>query len=127
MLRVVGWLLNLAAVACTAWGAWAGYSTYQHEFNLAHSRMHAQYEQCATVIRAGNPDARNRINLLMLECAEALDDDRWLPVLAPHLTRDTLAAAADKVGEGLVLALLAVVLPQRLRPARIRATTEAVP
>jgi hypothetical protein len=126
MLRVVGWLLNLMAVACAAWGFYAGYSTYNRELSAARARMHAQYEACAAPIRAGNPDARNRINILMLECAETLDDDRWLPVFAPNLTRDTFTPAAEKIGEGLVLALLALVLPRGVRQARKPVAAEIV-
>ena len=119
MLKHLGWLLNLAAVAAVAWGAWSGFQTYEGALSSAHQRMQARFNVCSQSMGQDSPDQPDQINL-MSGCSEALDEDRWVPVFAPDLSPDAFAAAGVPMGLGLVLALVALVLPSRWRMAPAR-------
>lgn len=117
MLKHIGWLLNLAAVAAVVWGAWSGFQTYERALSGAHLKMQARFDYCSQAIRENTPDEPDRMNLLTLGCSEALDDDRWMPVYAPNLYPDAFVAAAVPIGAGLAMAVLALLISARPRPS----------
>jgi hypothetical protein len=118
MLKLDLWL-NLAAIICVAWGGYSGYQTYERGVDRAHSQMHARYEACAGQVYETRAYEAHRLQLLTLECSESLDDERWLPILAPNLSHDAFVAGLGPALLGLALSILAFWTPRRLRAARV--------
>ena len=118
MLKLDLWL-NLLAIACVAWGAFNGYSAYERGLALAHRQMHVRFEACAGKVYETHAYEAHRIELLTLECSETLDDDRWLPVLAPNLSRDAFEKGLGPALVGLALSILAFWTPGWLRAVRV--------
>jgi hypothetical protein len=123
MLRVGTWL-NLAALVCLIGGLFAGYQTYERELGRAHGAMRARFNACAGGVYETHAFEDHRLQLLMTSCAESLDDDRWLPVLAPNLSRDTVVASAGPFTLALALSLLPFLVGRGLpvRSQKSRAT-----
>ncbi len=117
MLKLDLWL-NLAAIVCVAWGGYSGYQTYERELGRAHSLMHARYEACAGQVYETHAYEAHRLQLLTMECSESLDDDRWLPVLAPALSHDAFVAGLGPALFGLALSIVAFWTPRWFRAAR---------
>lgn len=118
MFRLSLWL-NLAAVACVAWGIYGGYTIYQREIGRVHAQMRVRYEKCASQVYETHAYEDHRVQLLTTQCVESLDDDRWVPILAPNLTRDTFIAGFGPALLALLLSALPFLTARWVRPARV--------
>ena len=116
MFRLSFWL-NLAAIACLAWGLASGFQTHQREVARVRALMRGKFDACASRFYATPDRQEHRVQLLRMDCGESLDEERWAPVLAPNLARDTMMACALPTILALALAGLPLALP-RARPAR---------
>lgn len=125
MFKLNMWL-NLAAVVCVAWGILGGYRTYEREINRAHGQMHIRFNACAGRVYETHAYEAHRLQLLTLECSETLDDDRWVPVLAPNLSRDTAIAGFGPILLALGLACLPFLAAPWFRAARVAKPTPIV-
>ena len=125
MLTLVKWLLTAATVACVVWGDMRGYAANQSELARARGAMQRNFDACAAPIRAANSDPDRRLRLLTLECSTKLDEDRWLPVIAPNLRRDTVTAAAPPLVLAVGLAFGAIFTPSSRRRAKAKAKPAA--